>query len=122
MIELLSGFPDNVVAARASGRLSRNDYVNVLIPAVDRALARRDKIRCYYELGAELQGVEVGAMWEDFRIGLEHLRAWERVAVVTDVEWMHTAVHAFRFLMPGTVRVFGTADAPEAKRWISADA
>src|SRR5262245_45149789 len=34
MIETLSGFPDNVVACRAGGHVSRQDYETVVIPAV----------------------------------------------------------------------------------------
>lgn len=54
-----------------------------------------------------------------YTIGLEHLTRWERVAVVTDVEWLKLATNAFRFLMPRKVRVFPTSEAADAKRWIA---
>jgi hypothetical protein len=81
-------------------------------------LGRHDKLRLYYELGPEFMGLDAGAMWEDFKVGVGHLSRWERAAVVTDVEWMRHAVNAFRFLMPGQMRVFPTADAAEARAWI----
>jgi hypothetical protein len=28
------------------------------------------------------------AVHEDLKLGVEHLRAWKRVALVTDIEWM----------------------------------
>ena len=59
-------------------------------------------------------------MWEDFKIGVEHLSRWERVAVVTDIEWIRHAANVFSFLMPGEVRVFATSDAPAARQWITA--
>lgn len=119
MIEILDGFPDGVVAFRATGRVTRTDYDQVLVPAVERALATHRTIRCYYELTPAFTGMDTGAMWEDARIGIEHLTRWERVAVVTDVEWIRAAAGVFRFLMPGTVRVFAMADIAEAKRWIA---
>jgi hypothetical protein len=43
------------------------------------------------------------------------------MAVVTDVQWIRLAMGVFRFLMPGQLRIFGTNEAAEARRWISAD-
>jgi hypothetical protein len=120
MIDLLDGFPDGVVAAVAKGRVTRRDYEAVLIPAVEAAFARRDKVRCYYELGREFAGMDAGAVWEDMRVGLGHLSAWERVAVVTDVDWVRLAINAFRFLLRGEVQVFPSSEAAEARQWIAA--
>jgi SpoIIAA-like len=120
MIELLQGFPEDVVAAAAKGRVTKRDYDEVLVPAVEAAFSRREKVRCYYELDREFSGIDAGAVWEDFRIGFGHLSGWERVAVVTDVEWIRLAIGAFRFLVPGDVRMFPTSEAAEARRWIAA--
>ena len=66
------------------------------------------------------EGFDAGAMWEDFKVGVGHLTGLERVAVVTDVDWIRHAVGVFRFLMPGTVRVFPTNEAAAARSWIAA--
>jgi hypothetical protein len=121
MIEILEGFPDDVVAAVATGRVTGEDYRRVLVPAVEAAFGRRPKLRCYYELGHEFSGMDAGAVWEDFRVGFRHLPGWERVAVVTDLEWIRHAINFFRFLVPGEVRIFPTRAADEARRWIVAD-
>lgn len=120
MIEILQGFPDGVVAAQATGRVTRRDYDEVLIPAVEAAFAGRPKLRCYYQLGPGFAGMDAGAMWEDARVGLGHRAGWERVALVTDVEWIRHAAAAFRFLVPGEIRVFAIAEAAAARRWIAA--
>ena len=121
MIEVLQGFPNNVVACVAKGHITKEDYQKVLMPKIERALESNAKIRCYYELSPEFKGFDAGAAWEDAKIGIEHLTRWERVAVVTEVEWIALATNAFRFLMPGQVRVFSPADSVEAKRWITAE-
>ena len=120
MIEMLQGFPDNVVACAAKGHVTKQDYEQMVIPAVGRALERNAKVRCYYELGPEFKGFDAAAAWADTKVGIEHLTRWERVAVVTDVEWLRFATGAFFFLMPGHVRVFSLAESDEAKRWITA--
>ncbi|MGP8232286.1 MAG: STAS/SEC14 domain-containing protein [Methylovirgula sp.] len=119
MIEIIKGFPDSVVGFIARGHVTSQDYTDVLIPAVETALHRHGRIRCYYELGPDFTGFDAGALWEDARIGFEHLSQWERVAVVTDTDWIRLSVKAFRFLLPDMVRIFSTSQAAEARAWIA---
>ncbi len=121
MIKTLEGFPDSVVALAAEGHVSTEDYETVLIPRLNEALARHGKVRLYYELGGSFDGIDAGAAWEDLKIGLEHLRRWERIAVVTDVNWIRMTLNAFRFVVPGKLRVFDLRHLEEARAWIKAD-
>ncbi len=122
MIEQLSGFPDNVLAFVGRGRVTRADYNAILTPAVEKALATHPRIQLYYELGPDFAGSDPGAMWEDFKVGVEHLTRWERAAVVTDVEWIKQAMRLFSFLMPGAMKSFPTSEAEQARAWITAPA
>jgi SpoIIAA-like len=103
MTRILGGFPENVVAVAGEGLVTRKDYQDVLVPAVTAALQRHDKVRLYHEIRPQFEGMEAGAMWEDFRVGMEHLTRWERVAVVTNIEWIGHTVNALRFLLPENV-------------------
>lgn len=120
MIELLTGFPDNVVAAVGKGQITRNDYEQVLIPRARQALALHDKVRIYYELDADFAGIELGAVWDDAKLGLAHRSRWERVAVVTDVPWIHHSLSVFSFLFPGEMRGFALTEAAKARDWLLA--
>jgi hypothetical protein len=121
MIEPLPDFPDSVIAFACRGHVTREDYEATLIPAVEAALERHDKLRLYYEIGADFSGIDPAAVWEDFKVGVEHWLRWERIAVVTDVEWIGQTMRVFSFLFPGEMRVFPTADAAQARRWIVAE-
>ncbi len=88
MIEMMKGLPDNVVGIVAKERVTRKDYLEVVIPAIEKALKQNATLRLYYELGSQYTGIDLGAEWEDFKIGMEHLSRWERAAVLTDVAWI----------------------------------
>ncbi len=120
MIEFLEGFPPNVIALVAKGRVTKSDYDHVLTPKVADVIGRGGKVRCYYELDQQFSGFDAGAVLEDFKLGVSHLFSWERVAVVTDVEWIRMTVAVFRFLIPGEIRIFGIAEAAAARTWIVA--
>jgi len=119
MIEFMEGFPDGVIAVTAKGRVTLEDYEKALIPEIERMFAKHEKIRLYYELGEQFSGIDAGAAWKDMKIGFEHLPDWERMALVTNVEWIRLAVNVFRFLMPGRLRIFSTAEAEEARAWVA---
>jgi hypothetical protein len=120
MIEQLMSFPENVLAFVCNGRVTKADYDAVLVPAVMNALKRNDKVRLYYETSADFAGIEPGAMWEDFKVGMEHIMRWERVAVVTDIEWIKQTMRFFSFLIPGAMKSFPASEAALARAWIIA--
>jgi hypothetical protein len=120
MIEHLSHFPDDVLAFVFKGRVTKADYETVLIPAVVDALKKHPMVRLYYETAVDFTGIDVVAMWEDFSVGMEHITRWDRVAVVTDVEWMEQATRLFSLILPGSVRTFGKSDTAVARAWIAA--
>ncbi len=120
MMELLQDLPDNVVGFVGSGHISASDYETVLLPAIEAALKRNDKVRILYQLESDFTGFTPSAMWDDMTLGFGHLTAWEKVAVVTDVSWVAHAASMFRFVMPCPVQVFALSDLAKAREWIAA--
>jgi hypothetical protein len=120
MIEQLQDLPPNVVGFVCKGHVTSEDYEVVLVPAVEAAFKGHEKVRLYYQVDTDFSGIESSAMWEDFKVGVEHWLRWERVAVVTDINWIRYSILAFGFLMPGAVKVFPLAEASAAREWIGA--
>jgi len=118
LIELLPGFPDTVLSVACRGHVTKRDYDTVLVPEVEKRLKQHDKLRIYYEIGTDFEGIDPSAVWEDFRVGVAHVQRWERVAVVTDVEWIGRTMAVFGFLMPAEIKVFPTSEREKARAWI----
>jgi hypothetical protein len=72
MIERLSPFPDNVCAFVCHGHVTREEYTSVLVPAVEAAFEKHDKLRLYYETGPDFTGIDPTAVWQDTATGLRH--------------------------------------------------
>jgi SpoIIAA-like len=119
MIQMIPALPANVVGLVAKGEVTSEDYQQVLVPAVDTALETNDKVRLLYVMGADFEGYSGGAMWEDGKLGVEHLTRWERIAVVSDNAWIRHAVNVFGYLLPGEVKVFELEDEADASAWIT---
>ncbi len=115
----MADLPDNVLGLRATGKVTGADYESTLIPAVEAKLKDHRKIRLVYNLAEGFENFDAAAMWQDAKVGLGHLTNWERIAVVTDVEWCRKMTKAFGFLMPGHVKVFSNDELGAAVEWAS---
>lgn len=118
MVEKIPNLPDNALGITAKGNVTGDDYESVIIPAVEEIFSKHPKARFLYHLGNDFTGFEAAAVWDDAKLGLRHLTGWERMAVVTDVEWVRMSVRAFGLAMPGHVRVFHNSELQEATNWI----
>jgi len=119
VLERITDLPDTVLGFKASGELTGDDYRNVLVPAVEVALAKQEKLRLLYVLGAEVTGFSAGAAWEDTKVGLAHVTRWEKVAVVSDKEWLRHSVSILGYLIPGETKSFSTEEEGAARAWIA---
>jgi hypothetical protein len=118
MLRPLPDLPTGVIGFEAVGEVHADDYRDVLRPAIV-AAAEAGGVRMVYVLGSEFTGYSAGAGWEDTKLGIEHVRAWERVAVVTDIEWVEHLVGGFSWMVPGELRRFALTDLAPAVQWVS---
>jgi hypothetical protein len=120
MIERIEGMPPGAIGLRASGKLTREDYREVLEPVLQEAIASGE-IRLLFTL-TDFDGLAPGAWAEDAKTGLgawvRNHSAWKRFALVTDVDWVAKAMRAFAWLAPGEVSVYGFDRLEEAKTWV----
>lgn len=120
MIKLIPMLQDNVIGFVAIGEVTANDYETVLIPEVELLLKERAKIRVFCYLGPEFSGFSAGALWDDLKMGLKHLTAWEKIAIVTDKEWIKSGADTFKHVIPCPIAVFDNKQYGQAKIWIAA--
>jgi hypothetical protein len=117
MLRALPDLPPGVLGFEAVGEVHSDDYRDVLRPAIDAAVAAGDGVRLVYLLGPEFTGYSAGADWQDVKLGTHHLSAWERAAVVSDVDWVDHLVGAFAWMVPGELRRFPVAELADAANW-----
>lgn len=120
MVERMEDVPPGVIGLRASGKLTKQDYTQVLEPALNEAMDS-GQARVLFVL-TDFDGLEAGAVPEDIKTGLgvelTNRKNWKRLALVTDVEWVAKAMRMFAWAMPGELAVYddlGRLD--EARDW-----
>lgn len=122
MIERIDDMPAGTIGFRASGKLTRQDYREVLEPAL-REAAEAGQIRMVFSIPS-FEGLQPAAWLDDVKTGLQlgvgHHSAWKRMAIVTDVDWLSKAFQLFAWMTPGESRVYGLDRLDEAKAWVAA--
>jgi hypothetical protein len=120
VIEPLPDTPPGVLGFRVAGEIHRDDYDNVLTPALTQALESGDGMRSLY-LIESLDKMDPSALWADakvgFDLGIRHHDAWVRSAIVTDIDWLVRATRLFAWMIPGEARLFPVAELEQAKVW-----
>jgi hypothetical protein len=120
VVERIADMPEGTLGFRLSGKLTRDEYFQLLDP-VNELLERGEKVSFLVATDPDFHGLEAGALWEDVKaagsVGLKHRSAWERMAVVTDKDWMRHAISAFGWLSPGELRIFEPDELEAAKAW-----
>jgi hypothetical protein len=117
MIKELNDMPAGVIGFEASGKLHAEDYRDVVLPALERAAAAGE-VR-FVIVMRDFGGMSGGALWQDLKVGIEHLRAWKRIAVVTDIDWVSHMTSLFGWMTPGEVKTFPIAQQAEAVEWVA---
>lgn len=120
MIERIESMPAGTIGFRGSGKLSRDDYREVLEPGLREAL-EGGEIRMLFTL-TDFDGLQSGAWLDDIKTGLGfgigHHSAWKRSAIATDIGWVEKAFELFAWISPGEVKVFDLDEIEEAKIWL----
>jgi hypothetical protein len=119
MIKIMRDLPRNVLGVLASGEITGADYDTILKPAAEAKLKKYTNVRMLYHIGMDFSGFELGAIWEDAKLGIQHLSAWERIAVVSDHETVNSFLRFFGHLIIGEIKIYKDAELATAKEWIA---
>jgi hypothetical protein len=121
MVERIEEMSAGTIGFRVVDQLTGDDYREQIEPALT-AAAEAGEVRLLFEIDSGF-GMDAGAVIEDaktgLKLGLGHMKAWKRTAVVTEVEWIRKAIKAFGFMTPGEVRVFDPGELGAAKVWVA---
>ena len=121
MYEILDS-PENVFAIEVVGKLEKDDYEKVLVPAVQKMIDGPGEIRAVFVFGDRYEGLTAGATWADLKLYVgellhRELSKWKRCAIVTDLDWLRHSIAMFHWMMPGEVEVFAPSKVQEAIAW-----
>jgi hypothetical protein len=118
MIEVMPESTGNVFGIKVSGKITAQEYEEVIIPRVDAIVQEYGKARFMWYLDESFQGAEAGAIWDDTKFGFKHRRDFEKLALVGGAKWMEWLTKLFGKLLSGETRTFSQEQLQEAWDWL----
>jgi len=107
---------DFFLSLKAIGTLTHKDY-ETINPMIDSALesVNEPKVKVFID-GSELEGWELRAAWDDFKLGLKHGNEFEKIAIFGNKQWQEYAAKIGSWFISGEVQYFD--DSNEALVWL----
>ena len=121
MLRRMPDMPAGTIGFEAIGEVEDDDWEHVVEPVLRAEIADGRKVRLLYLLGRRAQEVEGDAMRADAGFRARHASSFERVAVVSDEDWMRPALSTLSFLLPGKAKGFPVHEIAAAKVWLTED-
>jgi hypothetical protein len=118
MIEILSGSEGKILGIKVTGKLTDQDYREVLIPALEAIIEAHGKARFICCIDQSFAGMEAGAIWDDTKFYFKHKNDMEKVALVGGQKWIEMLMKVFAHFMPGDSKTFTSEQLQEAWDWI----
>lgn len=117
MLQFLPVVEDNIIAVRASGKLSHEDYQQFL-PELEKQITATEKVSILFELD-NFHGWDLKAASDDFNFGMQHMDDFDRIAIVGDKAWEHWMVAMMKPFMPAnSVQYFDRESLQQAWNWL----
>ena len=119
MITVMQNLPENIIGFKYESQITAEDYESVLFPLFEAASKKYKELNVLCQLSESFKGFKLGALKDDFQIGVKYFSRWNKIAFVSDKEGMNHLVKVFGFLIPAKVETFSSQQVDEALRWLS---
>ncbi|MFL9829642.1 STAS/SEC14 domain-containing protein [Flavobacterium sp. ST-87] len=118
MITEIKDVPPQIVAFKAIGEVTHEDYTNIIVPAVQKLVSQTDEINFILYLDTNINFTD-SACYQDALLGLKNLGNWNRAAIITDSSNIISFTKAFSYIIPGEFKGFSKENDEEAILWVS---
>lgn len=104
------------LSLKAVGKLTHEDY-DTINPLIDSALegVKDPKVTVFID-GSELEGWELRAAWDDFKLGLKHGNQFDKIAIFGNKRWQKNVSKIASWFVSGEVKYFN--DSTQALEWL----
>ncbi len=119
MFEVMDESLDDVLGVRATGKLTRADYADVLEPQLKSLLRRYRTVNVLFLMDENFECWSLGAAWANTVLVFTHRRDFGKVAMVGGPTWEKwCAEKAASPLMNCELQTFGREQLAQAWLWL----
>ena len=118
MITQITDVPNNMVAFRADGEVTKEDF-ELVKDQVSDLVEDTGKLNYLLFLDNSPKDFTQGAWVQDALLGISNITKWNRAAIISDSEAVIKFTDAFSKVMPGEFKGYHKAEYERAVDWVS---
>ncbi|RRS32286.1 MAG: hypothetical protein P794_01350 [Epsilonproteobacteria bacterium (ex Lamellibrachia satsuma)] len=98
------------------GKLTHEDY-RIFVPMIDKALkeTKGSAVDLLVDM-RDFKGWEFVAAWDDFKFGVKHRNAFDKMAIIGNKKWEEASIAMMSHLMEGKAKYFNKRE--KALSWL----
>ena len=116
MIQILEQTEGNIIATKATEKLTEADY-SKLLPLLNNKLKQYEKIRWYFEM-EDFEGWKPKAFWEDVKFDARHANDFDKVVMVGEKKWEEWMTDLMKPFTSAEIKYFDISQREEAMKRI----
>ena len=116
MIQIINKEKDNLISAKISGKISKND-VEKIHPLIHKIIEKGKKVDFYFEM-EDFEGYTLKGFWEDIKVDSAHISDYGKMAFVGEKKWQEWVAKATDFFTSSEVKYFKIENRTQAIIWI----
>ncbi|MDM8176486.1 MULTISPECIES: STAS/SEC14 domain-containing protein [Olivibacter] len=120
MLALMDNFPPHVVAYRAQGKVNGEEYKEIVVQRIAEVAKAYPQINFIVLLETGFEDYSLQALLEYIKVSFEHFSKWNRMAIVSDQQWVRKIYDILSPLVHGEIRTYRLEDQQIACEWVSA--
>ncbi len=120
MVQQINGLQANVVGFEFTSDVTKEDYDNVVLPAIQKLVAQYDELNVIFLIHTDIENFTAGAWMQDAYLGLKNITKWRRMALISDSAFVHTTTPVLSLMVPGEFKAYKESEKDAAIAWVSA--
>lgn len=118
MITEIKNISENIVAFKASGTISGEDFATTLIPAIQQHKIARKEFNYMLVLEHDLSNFTLVWWIKSLWMAVRDWSSWKRCAIISDLEGLKNFSNETCKEIPGELRIYPHQQIDEAVRWL----
>ena len=109
----------DAVVLTLTGKIDKSEYHSFAL-ILHEAIKQHGKIRLLVVM-ENFTGLQLGALWEELKFGVQHSNDFSRMAFVGDKKWEENLVELSKPFIGAVIKYFELPNVEEARRWLLSD-
>lgn len=107
-----------ILSIEALGHIDRDEYKKNLEPYLLEVQQSELNLKLLLVFAGDVQQFTPTAAWQDLKLAFKYTSLFSKIAIVSDLSWMHKSCPVIDMFLPFPLKAFGLRHRSDALKWL----